>query len=155
MKLTTREDIEAPIDYVFAQATDFDSFERQALRRGAEVYRTDALGVPGVGSEWKLRFSFRGSERNVAAKMVEFDAPNGFRAASEAGGLEGDVILDLMPLSPRQTRMQVTLDLRPRSLTGRLLIQSLKFAKNKITKRFSGRVSSFAQDIESRHRDVA
>ena len=28
MKLTTRQDIEAPLDFVYARLTDFDHFER-------------------------------------------------------------------------------------------------------------------------------
>ena len=35
MKLSTREDIAASIDAVFAELTDFDGFERAALRRGS------------------------------------------------------------------------------------------------------------------------
>ena len=37
MKLATREDIDAPIEAVFRELSDFDSFERAILRRGAEV----------------------------------------------------------------------------------------------------------------------
>ena len=41
MKLSTREDIEAPIGTVFDAVTDFDGFERQLLRRGVDVTRDD------------------------------------------------------------------------------------------------------------------
>ena len=44
MRITARQDVEAPIAEVFAQATDHVGFERQALRRGADVRRTDRLG---------------------------------------------------------------------------------------------------------------
>ena len=39
MKSSKREDIEAPIDYVYARVTDFQGFERQALRRAADLQR--------------------------------------------------------------------------------------------------------------------
>jgi len=37
MKFAAREDIEAPIEYVFSQISDFPALERSALRRGADV----------------------------------------------------------------------------------------------------------------------
>lgn len=154
MRFTSREDIEAPIGHVFASISDFEGFERQALRRGAEVQRQDTLGRPGVGSEWQLRFPFRGKQRNVLARMTEFDAPNGFRADTESGGIEGQVRIDLVALSPARTRLQVAIELTPRSLSARLLIQSLKFAKSNLTKRFSNRIWQLAQDIEGKYRNI-
>ncbi len=154
MRFSTREDIEAPIEAVFAAATDFDGFERQALRRGADVQRTDSYGKPGIGSEWDLKFAFRGKDRRVHARISEFDAPNGFQAETQAGGLAGLVSVEFVSLSPRRTRMQVAVDLKPGTLSARLLIQSLKFAKSNISKRFSNRVWQFAQDIEQKNRSV-
>ena len=43
MKFVAHEDVEAPIEFVFEQVTDFAAIERSALRRGAEVQRVDDL----------------------------------------------------------------------------------------------------------------
>ncbi len=152
MKFSTREDIEAPIESVFMSITDFDGFERQALRRGAEVTRRDNLSVAGVGAEWQLRFTFRGKERDVNAKMTEFSPPHGFQAKTKSPSLEGLVLVELVSLSPRRTRLQISVDVAPTTLTGRLLVQSLKFAKTNVNKRFSKKIWQFAQDIEAKHK---
>ena len=55
MKFSTREDIEAPIEHVWAQISNFDAFERQALRRGAEIARSDSQGAPGLTWRAPLR----------------------------------------------------------------------------------------------------
>lgn len=148
MKFSTREDVEAPIGDVFAAVTDFESFERQAMRRGAEVTRTDGHGKVGVGSAWLMKFDFRGKPRELKAEVVEFETPDGFAAESESGGLEGYVTVDLVSLSPTRTRLQVGLELTPHNLTSRLLVQSLKFAKGKLNKRFSKRIWQFSRDVE-------
>jgi hypothetical protein len=43
----------------------------------------------------------------------------------------------------------VSLDLQPTTLSSRLLIQSLKFAKGNLTKRFKTRVFEFAGGIST------
>ena len=60
MKFSAREDIAAPIEQVFASLCDFEGFERQAMRRGAEVQRVDPLTQPGVGMKWQVSFNMRG-----------------------------------------------------------------------------------------------
>lgn len=152
MKFSTREDVEAPIDTVFAAVTDFPSFERQAMRRGAEVRRQDPQGQAGVGTEWDMKFDFRGKPRRLTAQIVEFETPDGFAAETESGGLDGYFTVDLIALSPTRTRMKVALDMTPSTLTARLLIQSLKFAKGKLDKRFAKRIRQFAGEVEVRTR---
>lgn len=151
MQFSAREDISAPIEHVFVAVSDFDGFERQILRRGAEIQRKDPSGGAGIGSEWKAKFEFRGKERKVTARITEFDAPNGYKSSGKTGGLEGDFGVELVSLSPNRTRMTVSLDLTAKTLAGRLLVQSLKFAKGNLSKRFSKRVFGFAQGIEAKY----
>jgi hypothetical protein len=54
MKLTTREDIEAPMDFVYRALSDTDHWERAALRRGASVARQDLRPTPGPGLPWAV-----------------------------------------------------------------------------------------------------
>ncbi|MDF0600768.1 SRPBCC family protein [Psychromarinibacter sp. C21-152] len=152
MKLSTREDIEAPIEHVWSRVTNFDGFERQALRRGAEVVRNDTMGAPGLGSEWDITYTFRGRPREIDARVATFDAPTTLRLEAQSGGLDGTVQVELVSLSPRRTRMQLSLEMAPRNLSGRLLVQSLKFARGNMEKRFKGRVYDYAQTVEASYR---
>ena len=43
----------------------------------------------------------------------------------------------------------------PKSLSARLLLQSLKLAKSNLTRRFKLRVTEFAEDVEDRYRKSA
>ena len=150
MKLSTRQDVEAPIEYVFEQAADFDAHLRQALRRGIDVRRTDSLTVTGVGLSWHAQVEFRGKPRKIVGQLCAIDAPNGFEIQSTSGGVESVFNVELLPLSPRRTRIRAGLDLRPSTISARLLIQSLKLGKHRLNQRFSQRIARFAEEIEER-----
>lgn len=148
MKVSTREDIEAPIEHVFGAVTDFDSFERQGMRRGAEVVREDPAGLPGLGTTWAIRAQFRGRPRNIRSEITMFDPPNGYIVQSVTGGLQTEMSIELLPLAPRRTRLIVGLELRPNSLPARLVVQSLKLAKTSVTGRMKKRTQDFARRVE-------
>lgn len=147
MRFSAREDIEAPIDHVYARVTDFAGFERQMLRRGAEVRRVDGGRPVATGSAWDVAFTFRSRERRVRATIARLDAPTDLVIDLAANGLDGVTTVDLVALSPHRTRLAVTIDLSATSLSARLLLQSLKLAKSNLTNRFKKRVSDFATGI--------
>jgi len=149
MKFSTKEDIEAPIDYVFTRVTDFSAFERQALRRGADIKRVDEGVQPTVGSAWQIAFKFRGKDRKMNATIAQMDVPTVLRVETTATGISGESLIELVALSRSRTRLSITLDLSPQSLTARLLLQSLKLAKNNLTRKFKMRITDFAEEVET------
>ncbi len=151
MELTTREDIEAPIAFVFQQVTDFQAFERQAMRRGADVRRRDSLPRPGKGSGWDVIFKFRGKDRRLAAEVTEFDAPNLMRLEIASGGITGVTVVELVPLARTRTRLTTRTDMSATGLSARLLLQSLRLAKGNLSRRLSARIAAFATDVEGRY----
>ena len=155
MKFASREDIAAPIDAAFAMLTDFDGFERAAMRRGAEVQRTDTLREPGEGMSWNARFMLRGREREVAVTLGTYDPPNQMAFTGGSQGLEAGMVIDLVALSRQRTRMSVSLKLSPKTLSARLLVQSLKLARSNLNRKFHLRVADYAKDIEDRYTRMA
>ncbi|MEM6727447.1 MAG: SRPBCC family protein [Pseudomonadota bacterium] len=152
MKLSTREDIAVPIEAVFASVTNFEEFERRALRRGAEISRSDPPSGAGLGSAWDVAFMFRGRDRKLRAEVVGYDAPEKLTVASQSGGLHGSFTVSLVALSPRKTRMVVGLELVPKNLSARLLVQSFKLAKASIKKRYDGAVLDYAHMVEDAYK---
>ena len=148
MKFSTREDIEAPIEHVFARVTDFQNFERQALRRGADVQRIDSSLVPTEGSAWQFAFKFRGKDRKMKATVAKLDAPNSLKFETIASGIHGMSTVELVTLSLNRTRISIEIDLTPQGLSARLLLQSLKLAKTNLSRKFKLRVAEFAEDVE-------
>jgi hypothetical protein len=71
-----------------------------------------------------------------------------------SNGLDGKTTVELVALSPQRTRLSVSIDLSAKSLSARLLLQSLKLAKSNLTNRFKKRVAEFSKGIESDKRSV-
>lgn len=152
MKFSTNEDIEAPIDVVFEMLCDFEAFERSAMRRGAEVQRVDQLKVPGVGMMWNAMFELRGKRREIQVEMVTFDRPNEIVLETTSSGISGSMTFELIALSRARTRVKVELNIKPLNLSARLLVQSLKLAKNSLTKKYKLRIAEYAKGLEDRHK---
>lgn len=151
MKFSTKEDVEAPIEAVFDMLCDFESFERSAMRRGAEVQRVDTMSKPGVGMTWNAVFPLRGKRRELTIEMVTFDRPNEMVIDSMSQGLAGQMSFELMPLSRNTTRVLVALEIKPLNLSARLWVQSLKLAKATLSKKYKERVAEYARGMEERH----
>lgn len=153
MELTAREDIDAPQDRVFAMLSDFDTIERQAMRRGTEITRTHP--GPGAGMAWQATFHFRGKKRDAAVTLSTYDPPERLVFDSVSGGLEMALTLDVVALSPSRTRINVTSVLGAKTLSARLFLQSIKLARGGIDKRFRKRVGELAGEMENRLRGMA
>lgn len=152
MDLSTRSDIEAPIGYVFDQLTDFAAFEKAALRRGAEVLRTDKMGGVGKGMQWLATFDYRGKPRELKLALEEMQRPQKIALEGEASAVTGELVIELVELAKAQTRAMVKLKLKPENLTARVLVQTLKLAKQRTETRFHSRVATVMTEIEERFR---
>lgn len=155
MKFSTREDVEVPIDQTFGIICNFDAYERSAMRRGAEVQRTDSLTRAGIGMKWRAAFKMRGKMRDIDLEMVGYDKPNELRVLSSSNGIDGAGQIELVALSRNRTRISVEFELKPTNLSARLLVQSLKLAKNSLNKRYKLRIAEYAKSIEDRHKTGA
>ncbi len=150
MQFAGNEDIDAPIARVFDALADFPSYERWAIRRGIKVARLDDHAEPRVGMAWLARFDLRGRPRRLRIELETYAAPGRMRFPFSSHGVQGALTLDLVALSPRRTRMSVVLNLKPRTLPARLVIQSLRLARSSLTKRFKLNVAVFARNMEER-----
>ena len=121
------------------------------MRRGAEVRRMDDMTKPGVGMKWAASFKMRGKKRDLEIEMIRFERPNEICVLSSTSGIDGTGQIELLALSRNRTRVSVLFELKPTNLSARLLVQSLKLAKNSLTKRYKLRVAEYAISIEDRH----
>lgn len=149
MKLSTREDIEAPIDAVYDAVSDFDAIERRLQARGIPVARDPSAPAEGPKRRWMAEVALRGRRYDIVAELAEVMEGRGYRVESSSSGVICHSVVDLVALSKTRTRMLVSLDLRPTTLSSRLLVQSLRLAKGRLTERLAARAWEFARRVEA------
>ena len=152
MELSTREDIEAPIDFVFEQVTDFPTFERSIMRRGGDIERLKGDAAPSKGTQWQVKFLLRGVERQVKAEIAELDKPSNILLSMTSTNADADMKVELVPLSRARTRINVRVEATAKSIPAKLFFQSLRFARQKTLARFKTVVANFAEDVEAKYR---
>ncbi|MFZ7091855.1 SRPBCC family protein [Primorskyibacter sp. 2E233] len=155
MQLTASEDIEAPVERVFAELSDFEAIERQVMRRGIDVKRTDGEDVPAAGMGWATGFTFRGKSRQAQVTLVDYTVPEQMVFDTVSGGLEAETRVEVVALSRSRTRINMVTELKPKTLSARLLVQSLKLAKGGIDKRFRKKMAGYAKDLELKLKNSA
>jgi carbon monoxide dehydrogenase subunit G len=150
MKFTSKTDLEANLNATFAAFSDFETFERQVLRSGASIARTDDVTVPGPGMMWDVAMEFRGKPRKIKVELVDFDDPNRLCFEAKTEGFDAVIEVDLTPLSGRQTRANVAFDIVAKTLAAKLALQTARLTKGTLNKRFNRRLHRFGREMEQR-----
>jgi uncharacterized protein YndB with AHSA1/START domain len=151
MKFSAKADIAAPADAVFAALTDFSGLERAARQGGAAMMRIDALAEPGAGMGWTGRVPFRGKPRQVTLQIAAITPPNGLHMTGFTQNLGLTMTFEVIALARSQSRLQVGVEVKPKTLTARLMIQSAKLGKSGLDRKFRKRVEDFAALVAERH----
>lgn len=150
MKLSARQDIDAPQDKVFAAVTDFDAVARRLHERGVELIRTDDGRDGPAGARWISRIEYRGRSYTPTGLVVRLVPPETLVVGGEGDGLTFTLDVDVIALSRTKTRLVVAIDVRPKTFAARLLVQSAKLAKGRLTQRLEARLAIFAGALETR-----
>lgn len=150
MKFNAREDIDMPQEQAFRALSDFDHWERTALRKGANVQRKDTLAVPGPGMTWDIGFVWRAKARNLNVRLAEFDAPQAMRFEGVSPSFEGWMTVEVVRMGARRARLALTVEVRPRTLAARLFLQSARLARRRIKTRLDLRMKQLAAAVVGR-----
>jgi hypothetical protein len=151
MKLTVKTDIDAPVEFVHAYLGDSTTWEREAIRRGVEVERPADMPLKGVGAGWRIKLRFRGRMRTVLVRLDEIAQDEIIGYSFEGQALFGTTDLETKALSPRRSRLKVSVEAKPKTLAARLFLNTLRLARRKVEERMERRVGQLGARIEERY----
>lgn len=150
MRVVESADLGASINGVFAALTDVGYVEQFARDRGVVLKRLDGGNALAVGAEWQARFAFRGRARTLTARVEDLEAPRRMVMAGASGGFEYRAVMTLAEIPEGATRLWSDIEVRPRSLSARIILQTVKLGRNRLRARFAQRLGFLARAIEER-----
>jgi hypothetical protein len=151
MKLTVKTDIDAPVEFVHAYLGDSTSWEREAARRGVEVERPADMPLTGVGAGWRIKLRFRGRVRKVLVRVDQIVQDEVIGYSFEGQALFGTTEMETKALSPRRSRLKLSIEAKPKTLAARLFLNTLRLARRKVEERMEKRVAQLGARIEERY----
>jgi hypothetical protein len=154
MQFSSVQDVNAPLDFVFQQMSDFESYESYGLRTGADVERSDNLTEKAAGMMWDVSGDFRGKRRNLEIELIDYRPDNLLKFFIKSKGVEAIATMESMALTRKQSRIKVTTLLKPKSISARLILQSAKLAKSSMNRKFNHRFWTYANYIENNYNNA-
>lgn len=148
MKFTSRVEIDAPAQAVFDELCDYESIDKLARKRAISLKRTDKLTQPGVGMSWTSQFQFRGRVRDMDLRITRHEPPDTLEYIGQTQGFEVACLMQIVSLARSRSRLIVTIEIRPKSLGARLLVQSARLGKSGLDRRFEDRVRRFGEKLD-------
>ncbi|MBO6603304.1 hypothetical protein [Rhodophyticola sp.] len=149
MKFKVAEDVDAPVGFVFERMMDFSQFEADIRGRGADLRRVDNWTRAEKGVRWRGSVQVRGKMRGIEAELDEVIRDEMVAIQITVGGMEARYQMTFIALSAQVTRVAAELDLKPRTLTARLIIQTMKLARGRVLQRMTGTLARQGNQIEA------
>jgi hypothetical protein len=150
MKLSARKDIDAPVADVYDICTDIAAWERTAMRRGVDIRRKDTLSAFGPGLHWAIGFLWREKTRAAEVKLVSAERPTSMTFHAFGSLMDVMIEAEFVALSVRKSRIILRTEIKPRNLSARVIVQSLKLARGRIEAKYDARLGQLVQDLEQR-----
>lgn len=117
------------------------------IRRGVAVSRADDMQDGTRG--WNLAFDWRGQRRALRLVLVQFDRPEKIALKGESSSFELRLDMSVVALARNRSRLIFELDVKPRNMRARLVLQTAKLGKAQIDRKLEAKVAGFVDDVTS------
>lgn len=147
MKFSTRQDTDLSAEALFQAVSNFTAIERMMSRRGISLRRMDALPQPGPGMSWQIAHDWRGRRREVMLELIRYDSPELLEFAGQSDQFDLVLYMTVVALTRSKSRLIFEVDITPRGMKARLLLQTAKLGKTQLDRRFAKGVADFIGNI--------
>ncbi len=147
MQFRHSQTINAPVEYVFARATDFAKFEAQS-GRDSMLFKRIGRSPVRIGTRWDISVPYRGRKRKFTAELSQFIAPRIVSYTSGNRKYQAALSLTFAPEGEDRCRMEMLLVARSRSFSTGLVFNTIRLARKRVNKGIRTRMQNIAERIE-------
>lgn len=148
LELSAHEQAQMPVEELFARASRFGNFARQARSNGTRVRRLEP-GNSEHGPRWEVHYSLGGTERRFILELVQRRAPECLRFAIHSDAIEGELTLTLNAINAARSGVEARLTARPITTKARIVLQSMRLTRASLNKRFAKRIRALVARAEA------
>lgn len=147
MKFSTRHDTRIAAPELFAHLSDFPRLERLLGDSGVALGRIDPAADPGTGIGWHLAFDWRGRRREMRLDVTDFQRPERIVMTGRSELFDMVIEQTVIALARDRSRLMFELDIRPRTMRARLMLQTAKLGKAQLDRRFDRRIGDYVRSF--------
>lgn len=149
MKLKVSDDVGRSADAAFTVITDYTPIENQLHDAGYKLARVGAWEVASLGAAWSGTGEIRGQRQDIEAEITGWEQGRAVTILVKIGGLRVSHTTRIIPLGEAAAQIEITAELKPRTLSARVFVQGLKLARGRILSAMERRLSSEIARIQA------
>ena len=152
MELTYQRIINVPPAYAFARATDFERFEAEGFGNLAPFEPRNDIRAPELGARWRTAAEFQGRPRRFSLELIEMSGPERLVLGNKSDKYDVEAKMAFQDAPDGATAFSFTLTAMARSITAKLILQTIQLAKGRITKSMQADFDKMATQMEAAYR---
>lgn len=136
----------------YEMACAYPRHETAARKAGFEVTRHGTVEDVLTDLHWTVAGQVRGRHREATVTVAEALPPVRLHIITQIGAIEAHGDLQFFEMGRNRCQMRAHVGLIPHTMSARLLVQSLRLSRHRITQRLHGALLQFARKAERRNR---
>ena len=102
------------------------------------------------GMAWDMAFDLRGKRRELRLDVTQFDRPEKIVILGRSEPLDVSIEMTVIALTRSKSRLMFEVEVKPRNMRARLMLQTARLGKAQLDRKFAERVGKFLGDLTSR-----
>ena len=141
--------INVPQRFAFERATDFALFEEKGFGKLDPFERRSDIIAPEIGARWRTAAEFQGRPRRFSIQLLEMDPSEWLVLGNKSEKYDVEARFRFTETGDAQTTFSFHLVAKARSITAKLILQTIQLARGRIEKSMQADFEEMAKKMEA------